>query len=1503
MPRYHRLSVLALAAAVALLAAAPAVAQPTDLLISEYVEGSSNNKAIELFNGTGAPIDLAAGNYQLEIYFNGSSSAGTVVALSGVVASGDVFVLADNDANAGILAASDQTSTSNFWNGDDAVVLRSGGSLGPVVDSLGQLGSDPGSEWGVGDTSTQNNTLVRKAASCTADTVPGDAFDPSLDYDGFPIDTIAGLGSHTATCGAVADPVLNEFVANHVGIDTNEYVEVFGTANTDYSDFTLLHIEGDTARGTIDTALTVGATDGDGFWWSGYLNNELENGTITLLLVEDFTGAEGNDVDGDDDGVIDFAPWSRIVDAVAVSDGGGGDLTYGVPVLAGGFDGVGFTVGGASRIPDGTDTDADTDWVRNDFDGEGIPALEPGTPVPGEAFNTPGTTNVAVPSVATADRLLLTEIVVTPTAGELIEIHNPNGFAVDLSDYYVTDATFAGGGVFYYNVVTGNLSLAGGGGFSDFHARFPDGASIGAGEYQTIAIAGSDDFMAEYGVAPDYELYEDGGGPDAVPDMREALPGSIDGQGGLTNSGEVVVLYFWDGATDLVTDVDYALWGDRDEAVSKTGVSIDGPDADAIASAYQPDTAVGTQDVIATGSHAAGDSFTRKDLAEGAETQVGGNGVSGADETSEDLSNTWADDEAPTPGEPAATGWVINEIHADPDSTNGDANEDGVANFSDDEFVEILNTSGADVDVGGWTLSDGFTVRHTFPAGTMVADGCGILVFGGGTPSGDFGNMPAQTASSNALGLNNGGDDLTLSDGVMVQAAASYGSEGGNNQSLTRDPDVSGPFVLHTIATGSGGALFSPGTRVDGSTFIGCQIPELEIYEIQGAGLSSPYAGVTVTTFDNVVTGVGPDGFAMQTPDARDDGDPLTSNGIFVFTGGAPLVALGDRVDVTGQVVEFFDLTEFSNSPVVSVIGGGAPLPAAVAFNAATPSPNQPQAATEYERYEGMRVTIADGVVGGPNQRFGSDPVAEVFVTASGQRAFREPGVIFPGLGMPPIPVWDGNPEVFELDPDRLGLTNQLIRAGSTFVAEGIIGFEFTDYEIWPTSLAVVEPVLPRPVRAAAADELTIGSLNLFRLFDDVDDPGSEDNGQVVSSVEYQRRLTKFSLYIRQVLRSPDVMAVQEVENLNALNDLAAQIAADDPAVQYTAYLVEGNDVGGIDVGLLVGDRVSVDAVTQLAAGELLSVDNSLLHDRPPLLLEGSVDVGGFENPIAVLVVHNRSLGGIEDPGDGPRVRQKRLEQAQSIATIVDGIQTLDPNVRLAVVGDFNAFEFTDGYVDAVGQIAGDFVAAESLLSGPDLVDPDLTVQTTTIPAAERYSFVFGGSAQAIDHALTSSVLSGLVRGYEYGRGNADEALILLDDDSTAARSSDHDGFVLFVVSDRDLDGAGDDVDNCVETPNPDQADADGDGFGDACDACAVGTVIPEGAPTVTLLPNHYALVDGDQVFDVITQGNAVKPTFTLDDTGGCSCEQIVAALGLGNGHLMHGCSLEVMQDWVDSLD
>ncbi|MEL7359183.1 MAG: ExeM/NucH family extracellular endonuclease [Cyanobacteria bacterium J06560_6] len=161
-----------------------------NLIITEYIEGSSNNKAIELYNGTGADIDLSA--YTLAFYFNGNTSPGTTIALSGTLASGDTYVIADDGAEQAILDVTDLVSTASFFNGDDAILLLEGSN---VVDSLGQVGVDPGSEWGTGDVSTQNNTLRRNVSVMAGDDNPDDAFDPSLEFTGFPTDTFDGLGS------------------------------------------------------------------------------------------------------------------------------------------------------------------------------------------------------------------------------------------------------------------------------------------------------------------------------------------------------------------------------------------------------------------------------------------------------------------------------------------------------------------------------------------------------------------------------------------------------------------------------------------------------------------------------------------------------------------------------------------------------------------------------------------------------------------------------------------------------------------------------------------------------------------------------------------------------------------------------------------------------------------------------------------------------------------------------------------------------------------------------------------------------------------------------------------------------------------------------------------------------------------------------------------------------------------------------------------------------------
>lgn len=185
------------AGCLSMLAAAPAYAE---LYFSKYVEGSANNKALEIYNPGAAAVDLSG--YQVRMYFNGGTSAGLTVTLAGSVPAGGVFVLANASANAAILAAADQANSSGWYNGDDAVVLEKGGV---VVDSIGQIGVDPGAEWGSGLTSTSDNTLYRKAAITTGDTNPSDAFDPALEWDGYALNHIAGLGVAPAGSGGGGD--------------------------------------------------------------------------------------------------------------------------------------------------------------------------------------------------------------------------------------------------------------------------------------------------------------------------------------------------------------------------------------------------------------------------------------------------------------------------------------------------------------------------------------------------------------------------------------------------------------------------------------------------------------------------------------------------------------------------------------------------------------------------------------------------------------------------------------------------------------------------------------------------------------------------------------------------------------------------------------------------------------------------------------------------------------------------------------------------------------------------------------------------------------------------------------------------------------------------------------------------------------------------------------------------------------------------------------------------
>jgi predicted extracellular nuclease len=207
---------ISLAAALLALAGSASTSSAA-LIISEYVEGSSSNKALELFNTGPTGIDLTGGAYKIELYANGSTTSPNVINLTGTVAANATYVVANSSAGATVLGVANLTSGGLTFTGDDYLQLLTGTT---VIDSFGQLGNDPGTEWGTGLTSSADNTLRRKDTVLTGDIITSDAFDPSAEYVGFATDTFDGLGSHTvvpepASLGVVGAGILSLFRRRH----------------------------------------------------------------------------------------------------------------------------------------------------------------------------------------------------------------------------------------------------------------------------------------------------------------------------------------------------------------------------------------------------------------------------------------------------------------------------------------------------------------------------------------------------------------------------------------------------------------------------------------------------------------------------------------------------------------------------------------------------------------------------------------------------------------------------------------------------------------------------------------------------------------------------------------------------------------------------------------------------------------------------------------------------------------------------------------------------------------------------------------------------------------------------------------------------------------------------------------------------------------------------------------------------------------------------------------
>lgn len=606
------------------------------------------------------------------------------------------------------------------------------------------------------------------------------------------------------------------------------------------------------------------------------------------------------------------------------------------------------------------------------------------------------------------------------------------------------------------------------------------------------------------------------------------------------------------------------------------------------------------------------------------------------------------------------------------------------------------------------------------------------------------------------------------------------------------------------------------------ATAIGAILNEIpvtaEIWQITGRDAVSPLLGKRVSTTGNVVTAVGPAGFTIQTPDNRADADPLTSNGIYVFTGAAPTVKAGDLVNVEATVDNYFNLPELKNATITTTLRG-ARLPTAVVFDDKVPSHDPGHLScgpTNFQCFVGMRVAIDNGMITTGNLRFSNEPFAEVYITTDGKRSLRQPGVRFT-VPVPEgvnLPNWSGNPQVLKMNTADFGAVaaDTPFNAGTTFRAEGVISYAFGAYTFIPTKITVKKAAeLPRPVNTRPFYAVRVGALNTERFCDTEFNTTFTCSGGSTEPTADQVALKtrRLSAYIGGVLRLPDILSVEEVKSLTVLQGLAKQLGDDYP-VQYEAFLQPGHDPSGINVGFLVRtDRVRVVNVRQLDA-DATWVDQgstSFLHDHPPLLLTADVPSIVGRMRVNVIAVHPKARQNVDKTGSAAeRDRQKRFLQAVSLAHQVQALQTDRKNLLtpLLVVGDFNAYQFSDGFADVVGLVSGKYDDNQNLLKlGKNIVKPALWNAVDSVPENDRYSFLFtenfgnvqGQSPrsvpthQVLDHALLNTVARGLFIDMRYGRGNLDAPVQTLDDAATdtgvkkAMGSSDHDGFVVDMLA------------------------------------------------------------------------------------------------------------------------
>jgi uncharacterized protein len=571
----------------------------------------------------------------------------------------------------------------------------------------------------------------------------------------------------------------------------------------------------------------------------------------------------------------------------------------------------------------------------------------------------------------------------------------------------------------------------------------------------------------------------------------------------------------------------------------------------------------------------------------------------------------------------------------------------------------------------------------------------------------------------------------------------------------------------------------------------------IPIGQVQGASHLSPRSGQIVEV-EGIVTVKRSNGFYLQSQ--QPDAEPATSEALFVFTSSAPAVNVGDAVRVSGRVSEFraggsastnLTLTQLI-SPVVTLLSTGNALPASTVIGLGGRVPptevieDDATGSVEtsgvfdpvtdgidfYESLESMRVQVDDPVVVGPRNSFGEILVLSNDGASAGVRTTRGGIVIRPG---------DYNPERVMLDDALLPTPVADVADHFTTAAVGVLDYNFGNFKILITSpLSVVDGGLAQEVTAAPADqEIAVGTFNVENL----------------SPADPPSKFAELAEIVVQNLYSPDVVAVEEVmDNNGPVNDsvtdasgtwsmfIAAIQAAGGPAYEYRQIDpvddADGGVPGGnIRVGFLFrtdrglkfidrpgGDSTTPTAVVQTNKGPALTLSPGRVDPNNPAWAVPE----GVRKPLAgefkargktlfLIANHWKSKTG-DHPLFGrfqPPVqttKPQRVAEADVVKGFVDDILALDSHANVVVLGDLNDFEFSD--------------AVTALEGGGDL-----HALVETLPQSERYSYVFEGNSQTLDHIVVSeNLFSHFPFAYDIVHVNSEFAVQASDHEPQVAR-------------------------------------------------------------------------------------------------------------------------------------